>query len=862
MAGLGTIFVELDLDKTRWERSQRQLYNDATSTALSIEKNFKNLGIKSSAEFDLMRQRAQNAFDMISNSAKATANDRLRAEQALATQLKSIHEQQYGVQLSMMDKLKSNWIATSIAVTAGLMAAQRAWGMAEAAANFEQSSAAFHSMAQSMGADADKLYDDLREKSANLIDQKSLTEAANRAMSLGIPVEKLGALMEIARVKARDMGITTSQAFNDIATGVGRGSSLILDNLGLVLKVGSANEAMAQSLGKSVEQLTDKEKKMAILNATIDAGKEALSRYNTEVLTTAEKMQRLKTAFADLQLLIGQAFVRAAAAGFGALQSIAASLLNVYGAYLKIKAVVLWLSAHANKLAGRGEISAKRFASADDTAMAARAADEAAADLRDKASGNFDIAIAKATELSVVMAKPISTETGLANGVTKTGDAAKKAADEYARLVERANEWKRTASLNQETSDMGTFRAELEKNAAEAEKLKSQFAGLRGEEKASVYTLIEKEELRKNEIARLKEEAAQTANAVEGVKKQAKAEQELAEIRDAATEKSFLLQERTINNRIFELDLAKQAGASYREQLNERIALEQQLLDIALKRLANTSEVTDYASYAALEKDIQRFRTNIIDFQNANTEFIGTFLDGWERAYAAWNDQTITWATAGKKIFNDLSMNLTSSMGDMFFSTIKGQFDDLGDAFKSFCDNMLRAFTDMLAQMAVKGMMETISSGVSGVMGLIGFGSGAATGLSAFGGSAPSISGPVFSSGLYFHRGGIVGETAVPSKMLNASLFANAPRFHNGLAYDEFPAILQKGEAVIPKDKVGKDGQQSEQGKIPDFNLTIVAADAKSFSDMVKRNPGAIIKPITDALKSNAVNKEWRALLA
>ena len=27
-----------------------------------------------------------------------------------------------------------------------------------------------------------------------------------------------------------------------------------------------------------------------------------------------------------------------------------------------------------------------------------------------------------------------------------------------------------------------------------------------------------------------------------------------------------------------------------------------------------------------------------------------------------------------------------------------------------------------------------------------------------------------------------------------------APRFHNGLMSDEFPAILQKGEMVIPKD--------------------------------------------------------------
>ena len=46
---IGTIFVELDLDNSRYLKSQQQLYKDATTTSLSIEQNFKNLGIKTSA---------------------------------------------------------------------------------------------------------------------------------------------------------------------------------------------------------------------------------------------------------------------------------------------------------------------------------------------------------------------------------------------------------------------------------------------------------------------------------------------------------------------------------------------------------------------------------------------------------------------------------------------------------------------------------------------------------------------------------------------------------------------------------------------------------------------------------------------
>ena len=112
---------------------------------------------------------------------------------------------------------------------------------------------------------------------------------------------------------SRDMGTTTQQAFNDIATGVGRASPLILDNLGLSLKLGAANEAMAAKLGKTVAELTDQEKKTAILNATIAAGSEALSRYDLSQTTTAEKMQQLTTTIANLKLDLGAGIIRAAA---------------------------------------------------------------------------------------------------------------------------------------------------------------------------------------------------------------------------------------------------------------------------------------------------------------------------------------------------------------------------------------------------------------------------------------------------------------------------------------------------------------------------------------------------------------------
>jgi len=53
--------------------------------------------------------------------------------------------------------------------------------------------------------------------------------------------------------------------------------------------------------------------------------------------------------------------------------------------------------------------------------------------------------------------------------------------------------------------------------------------------------------------------------------------------------------------------------------------------------------------------------------------------------------------------------------------------------------------------------------------------------------------------GKVVHSGGVIGDAGMASATFPAALFAGAPRLHNGLAGDEFPAILQRGETVIPR---------------------------------------------------------------
>lgn len=66
------------------------------------------------------------------------------------------------------------------------------------------------------------------------------------------------------------------------------------------------------------------------------------------------------------------------------------------------------------------------------------------------------------------------------------------------------------------------------------------------------------------------------------------------------------------------------------------------------------------------------------------------------------------------------------------------------------------------------------------------------------GGVLGSIFGNLFKARVA-HSGMKPGGEPASSRVVSPSLFVNAPRLHDGLKPDEFPAILQKGEGVTPK---------------------------------------------------------------
>jgi len=175
----------------------------------------------------------------------------------------------------------------------------------------------FKSLAESLGGDSEAILKSLQDASSGTIADTDLILSANRAMMLGLgaDAEKMGKLMEVARFRGRAMGLTTKQAFEDIVTGVGRASPMILDNLGIVLDAETTYKEYAKSLGKTADQLTATEKKQALLNRVLDEGGKQIAAAGGIADNAADKFQKLDTKIANLKTRLGELVVALDLAG-------------------------------------------------------------------------------------------------------------------------------------------------------------------------------------------------------------------------------------------------------------------------------------------------------------------------------------------------------------------------------------------------------------------------------------------------------------------------------------------------------------------------------------------------------------------
>ena len=702
------------------------------------------------------------------------------------------------------------------AAFAALAAVQRGWGLMAEAAKYEQQVRALNNLAASYNSNGNKIIADLKRISDGTINTITLVEKAGTAMMLGIAPEKISKLMEIARATARMTGQEVSTAFDNIAMAVGRQSKMILSNLGIIVSVESANRTYAVQLKKTADNLSDTEKKAAFLNATIAAGEDLIARMGQQSDTTKDKMDRLKASVDNARLMISQGLIRVVLGATGAFQWLAAGVMTVIAIIPKLLEYMARATAKIYEWTGQTE---RMKASLSEAASLKKGYEDmlgAAGELAGKAADNFSAMVSSTEDMAGATNRAIPP----IDGVTDTLDAAAKAAQKLREEADKINE---TLSNDIKMSGLDDLEKKLFEIQLKYEKLaknplvdKGLLSTARGIEESSARWEARSQELKK-EAELIKQIAAE----------------------------SKMLREAEIEDALFLLDIEVIRGARYNSTMQERLRLSEEFLAIQ-KSILEKTDSSDVTAYRAQTKAVQDAMKQVIELQKQISD-----TSPWEGMMRGINS------------IIDEYENLGSAMESTVVKGIKGMEDALVDFVKTgkleFKDLADAIIADMIRIMVQQSML-SVMKGASGIGGFL---SGILGGLGGAAGSAPVGRVGSFNPGMFSnvaHSGGVIGHGGGVYGIYDSSLFDNAPRLHNGLMPDEFPAILQRGERVIPKNQTGGGGAGGD-AEIVTNNITINAVDAKSFSDMCKQNPDAIFGPIMSRLKNNKNRTEMKRAL-
>lgn len=148
--------------------------------------------------------------------------------------------------------------------------ASTAFELGKVGAAAERTQASFETMAAGVGSSGEEMLAAMQQATAGTVSNSELMLAANRAIMLGVAdnADEMSRLMAAAIERGRALGVSASQAVSDVITGIGRMSPQILDNLGIVGATAAIDD-YARSLGKTSEQLTDVERKQALVNVVL-----------------------------------------------------------------------------------------------------------------------------------------------------------------------------------------------------------------------------------------------------------------------------------------------------------------------------------------------------------------------------------------------------------------------------------------------------------------------------------------------------------------------------------------------------------------------------------------------------------------
>lgn len=141
---------------------------------------------------------------------------------------------------------------------------------------------------------------EMREKTKGLLSDQQLAKGFGLASSMGITANQFQRFAVIADAAAKKMGITQEYAFESLVKGASRSSARWLDNAGIAVQWSKAHEDAAKTLGKTVRELSNAEKKQAELNMVMQQGEKIVQEVRGVNATTSDSYDQFLASVSNL----------------------------------------------------------------------------------------------------------------------------------------------------------------------------------------------------------------------------------------------------------------------------------------------------------------------------------------------------------------------------------------------------------------------------------------------------------------------------------------------------------------------------------------------------------------------------------
>lgn len=181
------------------------------------------------------------------------------------------------------------------AVGAAALALKATLDIALEGEQIRQINASFEALSRSFGVAGDKLKDGLLAASKGLIDDTDLIKAANKAMvELGDNAERIPELMDVARKATYVFGGDALERFEALSSAVASGNTRSLRQIGIIIDQDAAIQKYARSVGLTISELSEADKKQAILNETLTQANQKFKDVDESSLKVTNSWKELK----------------------------------------------------------------------------------------------------------------------------------------------------------------------------------------------------------------------------------------------------------------------------------------------------------------------------------------------------------------------------------------------------------------------------------------------------------------------------------------------------------------------------------------------------------------------------------------